>query len=340
MPFSKRSVYISLTVLAALSLQVGCGDNKRTDSPRRGTLVATPGQTPAQKAAAEKAAAERAAAGNGAIPAGGPAAAAIAANSTLETQLVEIKNTETPLQATGTGILKEELASGTYVLKSVTTAFYYLNKAESFRAFHESAVIADSSGSLSLNDAGNSKFAGTMTNNVDPGRKLEVPVLFKVGPSGVPKHDEASNITISTQVSSTGTNYRVTDNFMVDNPIKASILSILAAVNGSQNTTKPSDKLYVTKDEKGVAIYLRLLKVDAQNLRIYISFEEKIAAAAADSANSITAIRNVYLNYKITPAEPTNANPPAAPATTPVTAPSAGLPPPPVPTPMTVIEDK
>lgn len=338
MPFSKRSVYISLTVLAALSLQVGCGDNKRPNTPKRGTLAATQNQTPAQKAAADKAAAaERANAGGGtaATTAGTPDAAV--ANSKLETQLNEVKSTETPLQS-GTRILKEELSAGTYDLKSVTTSFYYVKKAESLRAVHESTVIADSSGSLSLNDAGNSKFAGTMTNDVDAGRKLEVPVEFKVGASWAPSRDEASNITISTQVSSTGTNYRLTDNFLVANPIKASIMTILATVSGSQDTKNSSDKLYVTKDEKGVAIYMRLIKVDAQNLRIYMSFEEKIASSdpAADSAKSITEIRNVYLNYKITQElAPANATKPATLTPAATTTPNVPATPPAA-TPMTV----
>ena len=304
-----------------LAIQVGCGDAKRSDTPRRSTLPGSRTQnlTPAQKEAAAKAAAARAKALKD-----GTAGTATAG---LDTQISEIAKGEETLQG-DVRILKENLPKGSYTLTGVVTTYNYAKNDERLRVFQESTLVGNADGSQ-LSDAGNSKFAGAMSEG-DSGRTIDIPYLLEIKDGAFPTHELIQNVGLQTRVSGNAQTGTVKiDDRLVRTPtlteMKASVMNILNSTGASQDKKNANDKLYIAKDEAGISMYLRLLKTAQGGLRIYISFEEKMdnGTNLSQASATGTVIRNVYLTYKFSAPAAGQASQQTAGATAATTAPPA-----------------
>ena len=306
MSMSKRNTLIAITVLAALSVEIGCGDGSKK-APLNKSLKTN---VPVTKAAAKPGATasmtpEVGADGKPVMGADGkpvmvPTASKVTAPK-VDPNLDLIDKKLDDLKA-GTPITRDELTAGDYTLQSIVTNAKILQGMDSASVIQENTVNF-ANGGYTLSDAGNKLSGGMLTNFTDSTRKIDAVTKFSVVPTNgkwTPDRNTIGNaLTLTDFVTTPKADGKpaLNDAFAQPGDYKASILDILA--NGQLN----SDKSYQAKDENNVPVYVRLIKNDAQNtMTVVMTLEEKRKANQDTTGTQSTSLdRSIFFRFNVVP---------------------------------------
>lgn len=296
---SKRSALIAVSVLACLSVGIGCGDGTNKKQPARlnRTLPASNPNKPAAKPGSPTDA-------KAIDPKTGKP---FAADKTIDPNWQKVKDMEASLIG-GTKVLKEELLAGTYKFDNVFTSIQVQELTSEASAIQQNSLVTEGN-DLSLGIPMNPIIAGKIENATDEGRKIDLPLQFTVT-SGKWTPDLAqANPTLSILMTSPTGDIKIASNLQ-KSETGTDITSVLGTlVNGKLgklvNGKAIEDKTYAITDSKGVDIYVSLYKIDAQTLRVFMTFGEKVKPNVANNTpdKNVSLDRNVFLTYKFTAAE-------------------------------------
>jgi hypothetical protein len=282
---SKRSTLIAITVMAALSIEVGCGDGKK--QPTR-LAHNVPGKTTTAPTKFDK---------NGKPI---PATDAGKDTSTKADQNVSaIAKEETDLQA-GKPVTREDLTAGVYTLSNVVTSIHYMVALEDARAIQQSNVDASNPNDFRLVDAGNKLSAGIVSNLLDTPRSIQLPSTFTIKTAGQwDANPDRLDVNLSDSVTTPKDGKPVlTDTIQRSADVAASVLKIL-----SEGKWDDKAKMYTSTDSNNIPLSLTLIQKDATNLTVLMNVGEKRAtgaeAATTKNVQNVTYDRNFYLQYTI-----------------------------------------
>lgn len=292
---------LALSVLSAMTFNMGCGDTGRKSAPTRRGAAPTPDK-PNKAGKPDPNAATK----NG--PDGKPIPDT-AAGAKKSEELKRIEDEEKKFQI-GERQTKEKLADGSYKLMSVTTGFYFIKGGEELRVLHTGDVKPQGKGFIISLDS-KPQGEGTMSNDIDDGRTISIPQSFhKVGDWKV------STDSVNTRTQILLNQVKTPPNTVISKFVDAtasithpSVLEILDSV-GPQAVLAKDDFAYQGQDSKGTPIFVRLLKANENTLIIFIAIDEKGETKSGNKQQGSNITRNLYLSYQrsdITPPPSTTA---------------------------------
>lgn len=315
---SKPSTLLALTVLAALSVEIGCGEGSHKTSSRH-TLapVGAKGTPGATKPDANGMVTRTVLNDDGTVKIGSdgkPVTEKIPAAKANEPQKDSRGNPIMPKMNTpkadanldnvdkmekslssGKPVPREKLDAGTYELQTSETIAKISGGGvgEVTKAYLRSQLVSLGNGQYRIDsDRSTAISAGWITNYTGADREIDFPASFKVDLSGGawnPNRDAAVNLTLWDSIKIVSGKAELSADLRSPKYTPSSFWNLIA------NGTLQNDGSY-RYDDGGKPIYLRLLK-EANKLVVFMSFEEQ---RDTGGASKITADREVFFTYKVT----------------------------------------
>jgi len=289
---SKRATLVAFTVLAALSVEIGCGDGTHKQPVRLNKTIA-------QKEVAAKPVQKG--------PDGKPIQQSL--NPKADANAAQITQAQAQLDS-GAPMVREDLVSGDYTLTSVSTYIKYDMGTDTGLVLKQSNY---DSKSVHLTDSGNASESGTIPTFQDSpatGRLFQLPVSFSITTPGTWDNNIESvgsrNVELQDKVTPNAGKLTAVDN--LQNPelgMKASVLKIL-----SEGTFNQQSNAYILNTDDGVEASVALEKTDATTLTVRLSFAEKqMAKVDTTHTQSTTYYRTFFIRYSIAAKPAKNAGP-------------------------------
>ncbi|MGZ3721470.1 MAG: hypothetical protein ACXVA9_00985 [Bdellovibrionales bacterium] len=312
MGLSKRSTLIAITVMAALSVEVGCGDGGSHKAPtRKGIDTKVASGTVTQPKLDASGNVQKDAKGNiimETVPAAkanktavGPDGKAIMPKMTppeTDKNLKSIADYEAKLE-NRTAVPRDQITAGKYTLQSFISSVHITNTKsvnDETRAFQETTVsiLNDQGVPKILDQTANKKSAGLISSYIDNPRSIDIATIFWVRPANgkwnPDRQRDATNVTLEESITSPQQTTALTDKLLNPMDLMASMMKIISMGKvGNDNT-------YSAVDENGVNIFVRLFQSDG-GVTVSMSFEEK--RDDGKDQQHLTMDRKIFFVYKM-----------------------------------------
>lgn len=217
----------------------------------------------------------------------------VTAGTSKDDERVSAKQGEmTKKELVGTPVTADQVAAGSYELKSVVVSVLVTDVNGDFaRAIKAFDRVKQGNGYI-LKDLNDADVSGKLTTTPETAERfVDLPMQFKKK-SDSARWESDFEAAVNTSITTRNNKIETKANLDPQQGKKASVLSILTS-------TTPSDSSYSITDEKQKPIIVRIYKQADNSLRIWVAITElKPAKTDSKGTKSMAFERNLFFDYK------------------------------------------